>query len=146
MSFSIIKMETRLANMVTWFAGLQNKITDFVVGGKTRTKFEAIAQEMESQDFHIYRAIIKAIRTSVYQTFDFNLEPAARAAGLVTFSASPAPASDIPIPAGTRVATVGTAAVAEIVYETTVDVTLLAGTTSINAPVSCTVAGVAGNT
>lgn len=132
--------------MITWFAGIQRQITDFVVGGKVRTKFEAIAVEMEAQDFQIYKAIKKAIPTSIYQAFSFNILPAVRAAGLVTFTASPAPSTDIIIPAGVQVATIASTTSAEKIYETTVAVTLPAGQSTVAAAISCTKSGSIGNT
>lgn len=146
MGFKIIKAEIRLASMITWFAGIQRKITDFVVGGKTRTKLEAVAVEMEAQDFQIYRAIKKAIAVAIYQAFNFNLRPAVRASGLVTITADPAPGQDIIIPKGTQLATIGTGTTAEKVYATTAAATIPAGETSVSVSVACVTAGTTGNT
>jgi uncharacterized phage protein gp47/JayE len=132
--------------MVTWFSGLQKEITDFIIGSKIRTKLEAIAVEMEAQDFQIYRAIKKAIPISVYRAFDFNLLAAVRAQGIITFSAAVAPGTNILIPAGTQVATVGTSLEPERVYYTTANVTLVAGHTTVNAGVLAVLAGAGGNT
>lgn len=146
MGFKIIKAETRLANMITWFAGIQNKITDFVVGGKVRSKLETVAIEMEAQDYAFYTAAAKAIPIAIYQTFGFNLLPAAKASGSVTFSSGSAAASNIIIPAGTQVATIATDTTAEIVYETTADATIPAGQSSVSVTVAAITAGTAGNT
>jgi len=146
MSFQIVKAETRLARMITWLSGLQAIITDFIVGGKTRTKLEAVAVELEAQDYQFFQAIKKAIPTSIYYAFDFSLRPAVRAAGNVTFSASPAPAYDIAIPIGTQVSTVATSTTPAKIYTTSQAAVLEAGQTSVSVPVSCTVAGTEGNT
>lgn len=146
MAFSIIKAETRLARMIVWFGGIQQRITDFIVGGKTRTKFEAIAVEMEAQDLAFYRAVKRAIAVSVYQSFDFTLELAVRATGNVTFSSAVPAAADVLISKGTQVATVSSSTSPEKVYETTQAATLLAGQSSVAVPVACTVPGTAGNT
>lgn len=146
MGFQIIKAETRVANMITWFAGIQKKITDFVVGGKTRTKFEAVAVEMEAQDLQFYIVAKKAIATGIYQSFNFQLLPAARATGSVTFTASPAPSTPITIPAGTRIATVATSATPEKVYQTMADAIIGAGQTTASAQISALTAGTVGNT
>lgn len=143
MGFEIIKAEDRLTNILIWFAGLQAKITDFVVGGKTRTKLEAICVEMERQDFATEQLIRKAIPTSTYNTFNFPLNPALRSYGQVTFTASPAPAQAFVIKAGSRVATSSST---EITYETVADVTVQIGQTSITTDVICTTAGTNGNT
>ena len=146
MSYTITRAETRLARMVTWLAGVTNKITDWVPGGKTRTKLETVAVEMESQDVKVYQAIKKAIPVAVYRAFDFSLLPAVATSGEVTFSASVAPASPVVIPAGTQVATVETATESEVVYETQSETTLPAGNTDVNARVVCTTSGPGGNT
>jgi len=146
MAFEIIKADIRVSRMVGWFTGICSTVTDLVVGSKLRTKFEAIAVEMEEQDYQFYAAVKKAIPVAVYQAFTFSLLPASKAAGAVTFTANPVPGSDINIPAGTRVATTATATIAEKVFVTVADGTILAGqaTTSIN--VACTTAGTTGNT
>lgn len=146
MSFQIKKMETIVADMVTWLAGVQKKVTDFTVGGKVRTKLEAVAVEIESYYFQVYQAIKKAIPTAIYAAFGFPLLSAGRASGLVTFTASPAPATDIGIPAGTQVSVAATSTVPEKIYQTTVSATLLAGQTTVDVQVLCTVAGDTGNT
>ena len=131
--------------MMVWFAGIQQKITDFIAGGKTRSKMEAVAVELEGQDYQIYRAIKKAIPVALYQAFNFNLLPPSAASGLLTFNAPVSP-QDIPIPLGTQIATVTTLSVPETVYATTAAAVLPAGQTSVAVPITCIVAGAAGNT
>lgn len=146
MAFRIIRAEERVASMLTWFSGVQRKITDLVVGGKTRTKFEALAVEMERQDYGFKRVAKKAIPTSIYTAFNFPLLPAVRATGQITFTASPAPTTAINIPAGTQVATAASSTSPEKVYETLSACTIGVGTTTTTATVACTVAGTNGNT
>lgn len=147
MSFKIIRAETRLANMVAWFAGVANRqLTDFIVGSKLRTKFETVAVEMEAQDYQFYQAVKKAIPTSIYYAFGFNLRGAVRASGMVTFTAPGAAASDIQIPAGTKVATAATASSPAKIYETTALAVLATGQTTVAVLVQCTAAGGTGNT
>lgn len=145
MAFEIVKMETRVASMIGWFSGICKRVTDFLPGGVTRTKFEALAIEMEEQDYSVYTAIKKAIRIAVYTAFNFPLLPATKAYGMVTFSASPAPSSDILIPAGTQVSTVSDTAPG-ITYATVNDTVLSAGQASVQASVLCATAGAQGNT
>lgn len=142
MAFEIIKAEDRLANMLVWLGGLQNKITDFIVGGKTRTKLETICVEMEQQDFATEQLIRKAIPTSAYYTFNFPLLAATRAYGQVTFTASPTPTTQFTIPAGTRVTTTA----GNITYETVADIIVQASQTTATADIICTSAGASGNT
>lgn len=146
MAFDIIKKETRVARMIAWLAGIQTTITDFLPGGKTRTKLEAVALELEQQDYQIYRAIQKAIPVALYGAFEFSVIPATRATGSVTFqSASPA-AQNITIPEGTRVATTESATNAEKVYETTQEGTLLQGQTQAVVTVAAISPGTFHNT
>ena len=146
MAFDIIKADQRVASMIGWFSGICGKVTDFLAGSVIRSKFEAVAVEMESQDFAFYVALKKAIPTAVYNAFNFNLLPAVAASNLVVFSANSAPSSNVTIPAGSIVASVTTAAVQGNTYATTSTATLLAGQTSVQAFVECTVSGSAGNT
>lgn len=145
MGFQIIRAEDRTVRMLQWFSGICQKITDLLPGSKIRTKFESIAVEMEAMDFAFYQAAKKAIPTGIYQAFNFNLLPPEKAADNVVLSASPAPATDILIPQGTKVATEATATNPEKLYATTATATLLAGQTSVTVPISCTVAGTIGN-
>ena len=86
MGFEIIKAETRTASMIEWFTGICSAVTDFLPGSKIRSKFETIAVEMEAQDYAFYQALRKAIPISIYQAFDFKLQAAQKASGLVTFT------------------------------------------------------------
>lgn len=132
--------------MIQWFSGICQKVTDFLPGSKIRTKFEAIAVELEAMDFAFYQAAKKAIPIAIYQAFSFDLLPPTKAAGTVVFTANQAPVTNVTIPSGTRLATAGSASVPEKLYETTATVTLLAGNTSIEAPVASVTAGIIGNT
>jgi uncharacterized phage protein gp47/JayE len=128
--------------MVSWFAGICNSVTDLVVGSKLRTKFEALAVELEEQDYQFYVALQKAIPVSIYQAFSFPLLAPVKAFGLVTFSANPAPTGNLYIPEGTKIGTSGTPSRE---FVTTEPVIIPAGQTSVNANVACTIAGISGN-
>lgn len=145
MSFEIVRAETRTARMIEWFSGICSTITDFVVGSKIRCKLETVAVEMESQDYEFYQAIKKAIPIAIYQAFDFNLEPAAKASGYVTFQAANVATVPIVIPAGTVVAVPATAISAAVTYRTTTAATLRAGQNKVAVQVICDTAGVIGN-
>ena len=145
MGFQIVKAEMKTARMIQWFSGICQSITDFVVGSKIRTKFEAVAVELEAMDFAWYQSLTKAIPTSIYQTFNFTLRPATYGNGMVTFSASPPATSDITITKGTKVATVSSSTQPEIVYTVNATVVLAAGSGSVSVPVLCSVSGPTGN-
>lgn len=144
--FDIVKMETRVARMIGWLAGIQSRITDFLPGGKTRTKLEAVALELEQQDYQVYQAIKKAIPIALYAGFSFPPLAAVRASGNVTFSAAVAPAQDVTIPKGTLVATTESTTAQAKTFETSAAAVLAAGQTSVVVPILCTVPGSAGNT
>ena len=146
MVFDIIKAETRTASFIGWFSGICGKATDFIVGSVVRSKFEAVAVEMESQDFAFYTALKKAIPTAIYNAFNFNLLPAVAASNSVIFTANTAPLTNVNIPAGTIVVSQTTADVQGNSYATASAATLIAGQTTVSVFVECTVPGAAGNT
>jgi hypothetical protein len=145
MSFSIIKAETRTQQMIDWFSGICQTITDFIIGSKIRSKFETLAVEMEAQDFAFYQAVKKAIPVSIYQAFIFALLSAIKASGVVTFSAAVS-ANYIKIPARTQIATLATDNQPEKVYEVVADTYLTAGNTTVQVAVVAVTAGAIGNT
>jgi len=145
MAFDIIKAETRTENMMSWLRGICNKITDFNAGSKTRSKIETIAVAMEAQDFEFMQGLRRAIPVAIYRAFSFDLLPPTSASGTVTFSAASAPENDITIPAGIKVASYKDDG-GKTTYSTTSAVTMLSGTTSVDANISADVAGSAGNT
>ena len=144
--FEIIRAEQRTADMVGWFAGVCGKVTDFIGGSVFRSKYEAVAVEMESQDFAFYSALKKAIPTAIYNAFDFTLQPANAAANYVIFTANTAPILDIVIPAGTIVTTAASTGSQNNSYATAEVAVLPAGQTAVSVFVECTIAGSAGNT
>lgn len=146
MGFQIIKAEDRYLSMKTWFTGMCALITDWTVGSKLRTKLETVAVEMEAQDYAFEQAIRAAIPVSVYQTFGFSLNPAVRATGNVVFTANSAPASNIQILKGTRVATTSTDLIPEKLYEVVADAVLLSGQTTATVSVIAVETGAIGNT
>ena len=145
MGFQITKMEVIAAKMVLWYVGIQRQVTDLHPGGSVRTKYEAVAVTIEAMLFQIYVAIKKAIPTSIYQAFNFTLLPATKATGFVTFTA-PVSVNDILILLGTQVATVSTPGLPEKMYTTSASAMIPSGETSVDVPVTSTVAGSIGNT
>jgi hypothetical protein len=139
-------METRVGRMLAWFAARQKAITDFLPGSVTRTRYEAIALELEQQDYQTYRAVTKAIPIAVYRAFNFAPLPAVRAGNMVTLSIAVAAGQDIVIPKGSQVTTVASTTTPVKTYETTAAATLLAGQTTVAAAVVCTSPGSTGNT
>ena len=146
MGFEIIKAETRTASMVGWFTGICKSVTDLLEGSVSRSKFEALAVEMEAQDFAFYTAVKKAIPTSIYNAFSFTLKTAVNASGSLTFSAGVAVTVPILIPANTQVTTNATAPETAVTYQTTADAIIAIGQVTANANIISSAAGAAGNT
>ena len=140
--FSVTSAEFRITRMLTWLAGVaQSKLTDFIIGSVARSKIEAIAVEMEAQEFQVYQGIQDAIPVAVYDSFGFPLLSAQPATGNVTFSAATIAAADIPIPKGTVVTT----ASGSPAFMTTAATFIPSGSISTTAIVQCTAAGTVGN-
>jgi uncharacterized phage protein gp47/JayE len=146
MNYVVKYFNTITASMINYFAGIQNKITDFNVGSRIRTIFEATALEIETVYYQIYLGLQSSIDTAVYQSFNFPLLPSRNTVGVVRFSrAVPDPTVDYDIPAGTTVSTVATTTSPALSYQTISKVTLLHNTTSIDATVICLTTGLIGN-
>lgn len=131
--------------MIDWFTGICSTVTDFVVGSKIRSKFETIAVEMEAQDFAWYQSLKKAIPIAIYQAFDFNLIPAQKATGYVTFTAAGPASSNITIPTGTQVSNGLLTLDTEVIYTTTAFAIIAIGQTSVTVPVASVNTGASNN-
>jgi uncharacterized phage protein gp47/JayE len=139
-------MEQIVSKMIKWTRGATTKLTDFRVGSKVRTIYEAVAVVVEEFYDRVYRTMRQLIEENIYGVFGFDKIPSTYATGLVTFSRSTVADQDYYIPAGTLLQKNATEYVAPINYRTTEDAVLAMGTTSINAPIVCETAGVDGNT
>lgn len=137
MAFQTKDFLSIVASMVNYMRASQDKITDYNTGSVARTLIEAPAIEMDELYQMMFRGLREAIPVSVYHSFDFGLLPAVGASGTVTFTVSPAQASDIFIPADTVVLGVG----GVMQYKTGVDTTILAGATTAAITVYCTKTG-----
>jgi len=77
--------------------------------------------------------------------FGFARQGGTQSTGTVTFSTTLPAAVDTVIPAGSVISTQATNTSSAISFVTTASVVLFNGTTSVDAPIQCTVVGVAGN-
>lgn len=146
MGFAVKYFETITASIVNWFSGNNNSVTDFNVGSRLRTMFEAVAIEMEQIYYQLYVGIKNGIATAVFNSFNFPLLQPQAASGSVTFSrTTPAPVGGITIPAGTQVSTQGTSSSPAVTYQTVDTVVIPAGQLSVSALVVATVTGTVGN-
>lgn len=127
--------------MINRVRSTTRKITDFTVGSIARTLLEAPAQEIDELYQQMMRGLVEAIPTAVYTSFNFPALPPEPATGpiRVTITSS---ASAIVIPAGS----VFTRPDGAVTYTSTADVTITAGNTYGDVPVTANTAGAVGNT
>lgn len=142
MAFQIKDFASIAASMVNWIRATTTRITDFNVGSVSRTMLEAPAIEIEELYLQMMIGLREAIPVSVYNTFEFDILPAAAASGAVRFSVGSAAAAQIPVPIGTAVRQPGKATS----YVTQVDAVIDIGDTYVDVIVACDTAGTAGNT
>jgi uncharacterized phage protein gp47/JayE len=140
MAFQIKDFRSIAASMINWMRTATQKITDYNIGSVSRTLVEAPAAELDELYQQMFIGLREAIPVSVYNSFNFEALGALSASGLVTVSIA-AQATDVLIVAGTQFKVAGKSAP----YTSTADVTIVAGQTSGKVPVSCDVAGIAGN-
>lgn len=140
MSFQIKDFPSIVAAMVNHARSVTDKATDFQPGSVFRTLMEAPAVEMEELYLQIFLGLRDAIPIATFQSFGFDLLPAAYAQGFVSISAAVAPTASTVIPAGTAFTTTDGRT-----YTSRVDVTWPAGTAVVRVPVTSSVVGLAGN-
>lgn len=140
MGFKIRTFEEITADMIAFAKGTTDKLTDFHIGSKVRTIFEAVAIVLEQYYHRTWNALKITIEDNVYKAFSFDREQPRSAQGQVKFYRTTSPAGqDYVIPAGTRVRA-GT-----LLFETTEQTTLVKGQTEVLAPIRAVEPGVAGN-
>jgi len=138
-------MESIVADMITWTKGVSVKLTDFTVGSKVRTIYEAVAIVLEEQTDKLYRYMKELIETNVYAVFGFDKTPAVYATGVATFSRSTAATGTYYIAAGTTLTSKASQYSSPIKFYTTAAAVIEIGATSVDVAVICAVAGTAGN-
>src|SRR6185312_16177194 len=141
MAFQLKDQASITASMINWMRSVQKIITDFNIGSIARSMLEACASELDELYKQIFLGLKEAIPVSIYTSFNFPPLAATPAGGqmTVTFTAQGA---DVVIAAGTIWAPSNGGSVN---YSQTAAVTLVAGHTSINIPVSAVTAGTIGN-
>jgi len=138
-------MEQLLQKMVDWSRGVSTKITDFRVGSRVRTMYEAVALIVEELYDKVYRNNKIMIEENIYTVLGFPKRPAVYATGMVTFGRSTPADANYLVSAGTVVKTKATQNGAPVEFRTTEDVLLPMGQTSVTAPVVAVQAGKIGN-
>lgn len=138
-------MEQIVNDMIRWTRGVTTKITDFRVGSKTRTLYEAVAVQIEQLYDRVYRSMKKLIEENIYTVIGFSkLEPTF-ASGMVRLSRMEIATMNYLIPSGTVVLSRATQTRAPLRYLTFEDVILEEGKTSVDVRVVCDEPGEQGN-
>jgi|GEM_PF-1184403 len=136
---------TVAASLLAYISGQSGVVTDFNKGSQVRTLSEAVGQISELEGIAAQALAFQTIIYGCWAAFGIVPLTAQAATGVVTFvtatSGTPPPASQaVLIPAGTIVQTTGGTQ-----FQTTQDVTLAVGATSVSVPVVAVTAGAAGN-
>lgn len=141
MAFQLKDFASIAASMINWMRSTTKAVTDYNVGSAVRSMLEACAAEIDELYKQIFIGLKEAIPVSVYTSFSFPPLAATPAGGQITVTFT-AQGSDEVIAAGTLwVPNNGNG----VNYSQTANVTLLAGHTSVNVPVSAVTAGTIGN-
>lgn len=142
-----LKMKTFgdiLSNMANWIKSNSNKLTNFFVGSVIRTLLEAVAVEMESMYFQMYKGFKYAIENAIFHSFNFYRNPATASTGYLTVVFKGELPQDFTFSAGFKFSTVPL--LGDIVYfAVTEDIVVPKGATDALIPVQCTETGVVGN-
>lgn len=138
-------MEQILSKMIRWTRGTTKRLTDFRVGSKVRTIYEATALVIEELYDKVYRSMKQLIEDNIYSVIGFNRVPATHANGQVSLMRHDIAEEDYLIPAGTTLLSKATQYIAPIQYRTMEDAILGVGNTSVVIPVVCITPGLNGN-
>lgn len=138
-------LEQLLDKMVSWTRGTTNKLTDFRVGSKVRTLYEAVGVVVEELYDKVYRTMKRLIEENIYSVVGFDRLPAVYANGKVRFGRGTPADDNYLIPAGTTIKSRANEYRSPVKYRTTEDALLQVGSTFVDVPVACIVPGVTGN-
>lgn len=145
MAFQRQTMENLLDKMISWAQGCSTQLTDFRVGSKIRTLYEAVAVIIEEQYDKTFRALRQLIEENLYAALSFDKIPATYSTGTVTFSRNTVADQNYYIAKNTTVLSKATEYVAPIKFYTVADAVIPVGSTSIDVEVICSIAGTDGN-
>lgn len=162
--FDRVTMETITQTMIDWSRGVTTQLTDFRVGSKNRTIYEAVAIILERLNDRTFKAIKKAVVSNLYTAFGFAPLPATNSTGTIRFYAKNPPSVSQPfyIPMGTQIQTNPSGGNSPVSYQTTQDAYVyynnsqetsgvsvggssVAGWFYVDVPIVCAEAGKVGN-
>ena len=133
-----------LSSMVDWFTSNNSRVTSFFVGGVARSMLEAIAIEIESLYYQMFKGFKRASENAIYESFNFAKLPPKAASGVIKLTLRAPLTSSMVIPMGYRVATIPVGG-RTIYFSTTSDLLLPVGSLIVNVGVRCTEPGPIGN-
>ena len=145
---NILTISQLVQNILNTIQSKVNKVLDFTIG----SVFVALAEAQGQTAMWLQSLILQVLAWTRAQTstgsaldlwlaqFGFSRLPGVPASGSVTMGANVAPASPVPIPAGTTVQTV-----TGVQFLTTQAATLEPGSTSVSVPVTAVLSGTTGN-
>lgn len=103
MSYEPPTLEYLVSKAIQYYTGTTSRITDFNVGSKIRTLFEATGIMLQEIAKDFYDELATAIATAVYNSFQFDRLGPTKAYGEVTFSLKSPATADVVIAAGSQV-------------------------------------------
>ena len=133
-------MPEAVATMLRTYWARTGVQPDATEGSVLRTLFEAWGFEIEQQTARFDAAVLDAIPEAVFAAFGFDRRPATTATAILRFSRATPTGQAFLIPTGTTAETTAGAQ-----FATTADVTLAAGTTTVDAVASALSPGARGN-
>lgn len=148
MGLKIKNFQDIFKSMVDWV--IQNSVTlvDFSTGSAIRTLLEDVSDEIEDYYFKMWQNFNYSIENSIYDSFDFPRKPAVASYGYETINFTNPLQNDLLIPAGTEFATdpnVMNIGGSSLYFQTKINYTVTAGSTSAQVEVYCETPGTIGN-
>lgn len=90
-----------IAKHMLWhFRATQTRVTDTNIGSAARVMLEAPADEIDELYQAYAKGLIEGIPTAIYRSFDFPLQPAKAASGVLRFFSQPGRTQPVAIPLG----------------------------------------------
>lgn len=143
--FERLSMERIVQKMIRWTRGTNSGLTDFRVGSKIRTIYEAVGIVIEEFYDKVFRLMKQVIEDNIYSVIGFDKISATHASGMVRMSRNTPAETNYLIPAGTEVLSRATQYKSPIKFRTYEDALLQEGSTYVDIAVVASIAGVDGN-
>lgn len=89
-----------IGSMMAQMRASQSRVTDYNVGSVARTMLEAPAAEIDQLYQEMAQGLVEGIPTAIYRSFNFPLQDALSASGVLRIYARPYHTDPIPVPLG----------------------------------------------